>query len=79
MSDSKAQRITFSLPSVGELAACMSNYNKHERTVIIKAALLEYFGLSGGVKVGRSVPQLAADRGQVLEKASANVLGDFED
>jgi len=87
--DKKGIRLTFTLPTGSILAARMGEYNKIERGVIIKQALMAYFGLDGsrpyvapqGVSAQTvAAPQLDPQAHQVITPSvDADVLGDFGD
>jgi len=78
----KTIRFTFSLPNCGELCRAMADYNKHERAVIIKQALLAYFNIGQRSVQAESAALVShAVVPSVQEKSShaIDVLGDFGD
>lgn len=70
-------RITFSLDDHSVLAGRLSPYNKHERSVVIKQALLEYFGLPGGIGKRQLVAAEKAQESVTPAPVAMDVLGDF--
>lgn len=84
---SKLIRASFSYPAGGAIDTAMADYNKHERSVIIKEALHMYFYDTGRrvIRHNDELSTVGANVGKVECKSqteqipAANILGDFGD
>ena len=85
---SNSTRVVISLVKGSELYNRLFEYNKHERSIVIKHALMDYFSISGAARIGNVVsPKVEAQHGSVVSPArpsdpgrdAINVMGDFGD
>jgi hypothetical protein len=79
-------RVTFSLPSEGELGSRLFAYSRFERSFLIKEALSAYFGIGTPRTPTPQPPPVAVGQQELPKSASVReerpaigFLGDFAD